>query len=401
MNELAVDPELLRWSERFAARTRSDVGGEIAMILALAARTDVISFAGGIPDPETFPGEALAEILAELAEARDVTAFQYGPTAGLASTRAYLGDRLESLQGRRPADDELMVTSGGIEALELLGKSFLDPGDLVVVEAPTYLGSIMSFRSFEAEVVAVTLDDGGLDPEALEAELRGGLRPKLVYTIPDHQNPAGVTMTAERRSALVALAARYGFLVVEDVAYRELTFAGEQPASLWAQAPDRVVQMGTFSKTFMPGTRLGWACGPPEVVEKLTWAKQLTDQCSSGLAQRLLEEYGRRGLLETQIRSACALYGARCRTLLSSLEEHLGGRAEWTEPRGGFFSWLTIPGENAVELAEQAADAGVAVVPGTPFYPDGRGADAFRLSFSRVREDEIKTGVARLAALVL
>ena len=343
MTELSVEPELIRWSERFAARTRSNVGAEIAQILALAARTDVISFAGGIPDPVTFPGRELAAILAELAEQSDVTAFQYGPTEGLASTRDWLAERLERLEGRRPGDGELMVTSGGIEALELLGKAFLDPGDIVAVEAPTYLGAIMSVRSFEADVAGIAVDDDGLDPAAFEAELAKGLRPKFLYTIPDHQNPAGVTLSAERRAAVTALARRYGFLVVEDVAYRELTFTADRPQAMWTAAPDVVLQIGTFSKTFMPGTRLGWAAGPAEVVAKLAWAKQLTDQCPSGLGQRLLEEYGRRGLLDEQIRNANELYGSRCAALLAALAAELGERARWTRPKGGFFSWVTLP----------------------------------------------------------
>jgi 2-aminoadipate transaminase len=400
VTELSVEPELVRWSERFAARTRSDVGAEIAQILALAARTDVISFAGGIPDPVTFPGRDLAAILAELAETGDVTAFQYGPTEGLASTRGWLADRLERLEGRRPGEGELMVTSGGIEALELLGKAFLDPGDVVAVEAPTYLGAIMSVRSFEADVAGFAVDDDGLDPGSLETELAKGLRPKFLYTIPDHQNPAGVTLSAERRAAVAELARRYGFLVVEDVAYRELTFTPDRPPAMWATAPDVVLQIGTFSKTFMPGTRLGWAAGPADVVAKLAWAKQLTDQCPSGLGQRLLEEYGRRGLLDEQIARANELYGSRCAALLAALEAELGDRARWTRPRGGFFSWAVLPGVDALDLAARGADAGVAVVPGSPFYADERGGDAVRLSFSRAGEDEIAEGVRRLAALL-
>lgn len=400
MGELAVEPELARWAERFAARARSGAGAELADILALAARSDIISFAGGVPDPATLPGAELAEILHELAASGDVTAFQYGPTGGLDSTLEWLGERLSVLQGRRPGAGGLMITSGGIEAMELLGKVFLEPDDVVAVEAPTYLGSIMAFRAWGAQVVPLATDDDGLDPGALAAALADGLRPKLVYTIPDHQNPAGVTLAADRRPALVELARRHGLLLVEDVAYRELTFEGTQPPSLWSLAPDVVVQISTFSKTFMPGTRLGWACGPAEVVERLVWAKQLTDQCPSGLAQRLLEEYGRRGLLDEQIERACALYGSRARACLAALERHVGTRGRWTRPRGGFFTWLTLPGVDSFDLAARAADAGVAVVPGSPFFPDDRGRDSLRLSFSRAAEEEIDAGVARLAGLL-
>ncbi len=303
---------------------------------------------------------------------------------------------------RRPDDDELLVTSGGIEALELVGKSFLDRGDTVVVEAPTYLGAIMAFRSFEADVVAVNLDDGGLDPDDLERRLAAGLRPKLLYTIPDHQNPAGVSLAADRRAALVELARRYGFLIVEDVAYRELTYDGEPPATLWSLAPDVVVQAGTTSKTFFPGVRLGWAVGPSEVIAQLTSAKQLTDQCAGALGQRLFEEYARRGWLDEQLVRSRALYRRRRDLLVAAFERTMPAGATWTRATGGFFSWLTLPEPNdAVEVAKRAVERGVAVVPGVPFFPDGRGERNLRLSYSAVSDDEIATGVERLASLLV
>src|SRR5262249_31046885 len=222
----------------FAERTRGEVGDGIASVLAILGRTDLISFAGGFPDPQTFPRERAAALLAEFAAGGESTAFQYGPTRGLAGTLDAMAGRIESLQGRRPADDELLVTSGAIEALELTGKSFLDRGDTVVIEAPTYLGAIQAFRSFEAELVAVPLDDDGLEVDELERLLAGGLRPKLLYTIPDHQNPAGVSMLVERRIELVELARRHGFVIVEDVAYRELGFGEDALPSLLSLAPD-------------------------------------------------------------------------------------------------------------------------------------------------------------------
>ena len=387
------------WSELFAARTRNGAGDGIAAILGLVADSELISFAGGLPDPSTFPAERAAELLRELAAAGDASAFQYAPTQGLAGTRDVLAARLESLQGRRPDESELLVTSGGIEALELVGKSFLDAGDTAVVEAPTYLGAIMAFRSFEAEVAGIGVDGEGLRVDELEARLADGLRPKLLYTIPDHQNPAGVSLAAERRQALVELARRYGFLIVEDVAYRELGFGGEEPPSLWSLGPDVVVQAGTTSKTFFPGVRLGWAVGPAEVVAQLVSAKQNTDQCAGALGQRLFEETVRRGWLDEQLERSRVLYARRCRRLLAALERELQEGVEWTQPQGGFFSWLTLPVE-AAELAGRAAAAGVAVVPGALFFPDGRGRRNLRLSFSGVDDDLIDVGIARLAALL-
>src|SRR4051794_12501534 len=258
---MAVAPDTARWNSLFAARTRGDVGDGIAAVLAFLGRPDVISFAGGFPDPRTFPRERAATLLAEFASAREASAFQYAPTRGLAGTLDALARRLETTQGRRPADDELVVTSGAIEVLELIGKSFLERGDVVVVEGPTYLGAIMAFRSFEAEVEAISMDGDGLEVDELGRRLAEGLRPKLVYTIPDHQNPAGVSLSAERRTPLIELARRYGFLIVEDVAYRELGFDDEPAPSLWSLAPDVVVQAGTTSKTVFPRVRLGGAGG--------------------------------------------------------------------------------------------------------------------------------------------
>ena len=396
---MAVTPDSRRWEELFAARTRNDAGDGITVILGYLANPDLISFAGGFPDPETFPAEQTAAILQELASAGDTAAFQYAPTRGLAGTRDAMASRIDALQGARPADDELLVTSGGIEALELVAKSFLDKGDVVVVEGPTYLGAIMAFRGFEARVDAVPLDDDGLDVDELATRLAAGLRPKLLYTIPDHQNPAGVTLSSERRTALVDLARRYGFLIVEDVAYRELGFDGSALASLWSIGPDVVVQAGTTSKTFCPGVRLGWAAGPAEIVAQLVAAKQNTDQCAGALGQRLFEEYSRRGWIDEQLVRSRALYARRCARLLAALERSMPAGVEWTQPSGGFFSWLTLPVDGG-ELARRAVDEGVAVVPGAPFFPDGRGTTNVRLSFSNVGDELIDVGIERVAALV-
>jgi 2-aminoadipate transaminase len=331
-----------------------------------------------------------------------VSAFQYAPTRGLAGPIDALAGRLETLQGRRPAEDELLITSGGIEALELVGKAFLDRGDLVVVEGPTYVGAIMAFRSFEAEVVAVPMDEQGLQVDELERRLAEGLRPKLLYTIPDHQNPAGVSLSAERRALLVDLARRYGFLIIEDVAYRELGFEDDAPQSLWSLAPDVVVQAGTTSKTFFPGVRLGWAAGPADVAAQLVAAKQNTDQCAGALGQRLFEEYVRRGWIDEQLARSRTLYRRKCERMLSALERSMPSDARWTRAQGGFFSWLTLPdGVDAGDLAKRAVENGVGVVPGSLFFPDGRGRENVRLSFSMVDEALIDDGIERLASLVV
>jgi len=397
---MAVVPET-QWVRLFAARTRGEVGEGIAEVLALLGRPDVISFAGGFPDPRTFPRERAAVLLEEFAASGEADAFQYTPTRGLAGTLDALAARLEATQGRRPAESEVLITSGAIEALELVGKSFLDRGDTVVVEGPTYLGAIMAFRGFEAEIVAVPIDDHGLDVEQFGHRLAAGLRPKLVYSIPDHQNPGGVSLSVERRTALVELARAHGFLIVEDVAYRELGFDEDAAPSLWSLAPDVVVQAGTTSKTFFPGVRLGWAVGPAEICAQLVAAKQNTDQCAGALGQRLFEEYVRRGWIDEQLAGSRALYRRKCDLTLAALAKDMPASVRWTRPNGGFFTWLTLPeGEDAAGLATRAIERSVGIVPGSLFFPDGRGRENVRLSFSFVDEALIDDGIGRLASLL-
>jgi 2-aminoadipate transaminase len=369
--------------------------------MALSNASDVISFSGGFPDPATFPGEVLADLVRELVVGGDASALQYTPTQGLPGIRAFLRERLGRQDGHQPAETELAVTSGGIDALGLISKTFLDTGDQVLVEAPSYLGAIMAFRGFEAAVGSVGIDDDGLLVDVLADLLAAGARPKLLYVISDHQNPAGVSLAAERRVALIELARRYGVLLVEDVAYRELAFDGGRLPSLLSLGPDVVVQIGTFSKTFFPGVRLGWAAGPAEVIARLVTAKQNSDQCAGALGQRLLEEYGRRGLLDRQIVAARELYRRRCELLLEAMDAHMPEGVRWTRPRGGFFSWVTLPaGTDAAELARKAMAEGVAVVPGTPFFPDAQRQGHLRLSFSRVDDDLVAEGVRRLGAIL-
>jgi 2-aminoadipate transaminase len=285
--------------------------------------------------------------------------------------------------------------------MQLLARVFLDEADTVATEAPTYLGAAMCFAAAGAELVTVPVDDAGLDVDALAGLLANGTRPKFLYTNPDHQNPAGVTLSGERRGVLVELARRYGFLVVEDVAYREFAYGREPLPSLWATAPDVVVQIGTFSKIFSPGTRLGWAVGPEEEVERLAWAKQISDQCASALAQRVVEEYGRRGHLDRQVERATGLYAARCGRMLECLEAELPAGVSWTRPGGGFFTWLTLPDSlDAAHVAERCAEAGVVLVPGVPFFPDDRGRSYLRVCFSRASLPEIEEGVRILGRVL-
>jgi 2-aminoadipate transaminase len=384
----------------FARRARNRGDAELNAILA-GAPPGVLSLMGGFPNPATFPADALDELVAGLLRDDPAGALQYTPVEGIPSVREFLLDRQEQLQGGRPDPGELIVTSGGMECITLACQALVDPGDAVVVEAPTYLGALMAFAGVEAEVVGIPMDEDGMLVDALEERLAAGLRPKLVYVIPDFQNPSGRTLSLERRRALVAVCRRFGVVVLEDVAYREIAFSDDgAPPTLWSLAPDVVVQAGTFSKIFCPGVRLGWAAGPREVIEQMAAAKQTTDQCAGGLGQRIVEAYGRAGHFERRIPEARALYASHWRAVRGALESHMPAGCRWSEPEGGFFTWLALPGIDTTAMRVAALKAGVAYVPGTPFYPGEGGANELRVSFSYLDEEELEAAVSRLAGVV-
>jgi 2-aminoadipate transaminase len=383
----------------FARRARLRAGDELKTILA-GSPPGVLSMTGGLPNPATFPTDELDEIVRRLVRDDAAVALQYTPTPGLDGVREYLVDRQEQLQGHRPDREELIVTSGGMECIALMCQALVDPGDTVVVEAPSYLGALIAFAAAEADVVAIEMDDEGLIVDALAERLAAGARPKFVYTIPEYQNPTGRTLSLARRRELVELCRRHGVLIFEDVAYRELSFDGTSLPTLWSLAPDLVVQAGTFSKSLFPGVRLGWAVGPAPVVAELTTAKLNTDQCAAGLGQRLLEEYGRAGGFERNLPAARELYASHWAALSAALREHMPGGSTWTEPTGGFLTWLTFPEDlDVLELRPAALEAGVAYVAGPPFHVDGGGHSSVRLSFSNLNEAELTTAAERLGCV--
>jgi 2-aminoadipate transaminase len=388
------------WSARLARRTTGQEG-VLTAILALANAQGLINFSGGFPAPELFPTEILAGIASDLMSSDAATALQYAPSEGIASTRDAIADHLAVIEGRRPDDAELMITSGGIDAVTLIAKSMLDPGDVVAVEEPTYVGAVTGFQGFDPVLRGIPMDADGLDVDALAALAAGSRTPKLLYTIPEYQNPSGRTLSVERRHALVELCRRHRILIVEDVAYRELGFHGERLPSLWSLAPDVVVQIGTFSKTFFPGVRLGWAAGPAEVVAQLVVAKQNSDQCAGALGQRMVEQFLRRGHFGPQVEREQAFYRSRGEAMNRALEQHLSGLGSWTVATGGFFSWLHVPGIRTEALQLAARDQGVAFVPGSPFFAEHVRHDHLRLAYSRASETDIEEGIARLAALVV
>jgi 2-aminoadipate transaminase len=386
------------WSSRFARRTHGR-DGTLSAILALANASGVINFSGGFPEHALFPTDVLDRLVERLLREDASVALQYAPSQGIAATRDVLAAQLARLQGRRPSEAELMVTSGGIDAITLIARSMLDPGDVVVVEEPSYVGAVTGFTSSDARVVGVPIGEDGLDVDAFAALLAGGLRPKLVYTIPEHQNPTGWSMAADRRAAFVDLCRRYGVLIVEDVAYRELWFDRPPADSLWSLGPDVVVQIGTFSKTFFPGVRLGWAAGPADVIAQMVFAKQNSDQCAGALGQRLVEAFISGGHYDAHVARARELYRARGATMDAALAQTFAGTdASWSRADGGFFSWLRLPGVDTTALTARVRDAGVAYVPGQGFFAGAPDTEHIRLSFSRVSEPDIVEGIARLGA---
>jgi 2-aminoadipate transaminase len=388
------------FAHAFARRTRLRGGDELTTILA-GSPPGVLSMTGGFPNPATFPTDEIDEIAARIVREDAAVALQYTPCEGVASVREYLIERQEQLQGRRPQGAELIVTSGGMECIALMCQALIDPGDTIAVEAPSYLGALMAFGGAEAEVVAIAMDDDGLRVDVLADRLAAGLRPKFLYTVPEYQNPTGRTLPLDRRRELIKLCRRHGLLIFEDVAYRELPFDGTSLPSLWSLAPDVVLQAGTFSKSFFPGVRLGWATGPSEVVAELSAAKQNTDQCAGGLGQRLLEEYGRAGGFERHLPGARALYASRWAALSAALTQHMPEEVDWTEPTGGFLTWLTLPEElDTLAMRPAATAAGVAYVPGPPFHVGNSGRNTLRLSFSHLTETELEAAVERLAGVV-
>ncbi|MCL6581534.1 MAG: PLP-dependent aminotransferase family protein [Firmicutes bacterium] len=385
----------------FSGRARAVQRSELAALFALAERPDVISFAGGFPDPAWFLPEC-EEVAARLLREARGSALQYGPTPGLTAFREYVAERCRR-QGMEVAPAEVVVTSGALQGLDLVAKVFLEPGDPVVVECPTYLGAIQTLSTYEARLVEVPGDEVGLVPEALDETLRdlerSGRPAKFVYVVPSFQNPTGLTLPLDRRRSLLEVASRHGLPVVEDHAYAELRYDGEPVPSL--KALDReglVILLGTFSKIFSPGLRLGWTVAPAAVTEKIILFKQGTDQCSSTLGQMMALEYGRLGLIERQIAVTTAGLREKKRLTLEVLDRRFGPLVRRTEPEGGFYTWLTLPeGVDTARMLERAVrDHRVAYVAGPAFYVGRRGSSQLRLCYSLLPGGLIDEGVRRL-----
>jgi 2-aminoadipate transaminase len=374
-------------------------------LMALTEREDVISLAGGLPDTSTFPPDSYASLMRTVAADSCARALQYAPTEGLARVKACIVEVMRA-EGLEVDPDEVLVTTGGQQVIDLVCKTLIDPGDVIVAEAPTYPGAVPTFCAYQADVVQVRMDRDGMRVDELEATLdeleQTGRRPKFIYTVPNFHNPAGVTLSLERRRELVRIAQERELLVLEDNPYGLLRYESEPLPTLRAlDGGNFVIYASTFSKILSPGMRLGWTVAPRPVLEKMNIGKQSSDLCSSSLSQYFVAAYFESGPWHEYVRSLIEIYRRRRDVMLDALAEHYPREAEWTHPQGGLFIWATLPDYiDTTDLLARALEQRVAFVPGRAAYVDGRGGSSMRLNFSGVGEDDIREGIRRIGEVV-
>jgi 2-aminoadipate transaminase len=400
------------WSERFAQRTQRMTSSMIRELLKLTEKPDVISFAGGLPAPEVFPIAEVERATEAVLREHGRTALQYAATEGYVPLRELLVRHM-ARYGIHVKPANVMITSGSQQGLDLVGRLFVNPGDRILTESPTYLGALQAWSAYQADYLTVPVDEDGLDVDRLEAQLRGG--PKFLYVLPNFQNPAGVTLSLERRRRLVELANHYGAPIVEDDPYGQLRYEGEHLppiVELDAELHDdgksdgdftgNVLYLSTLSKTLAPGLRVAWVVAPESVIARLVQMKQGADLHSSTFCQMVAYEVAKDGFLDRHVKRIRELYGERRNAMLAALERHFPAEARWTRPRGGLFLWLTLPaGLDSTALLKTALDEErVAFVPGASFFPKGGGERTCRLNFSYAPPDVIEEGIRRLATVV-
>lgn len=397
--------DLERYAGLFARRTQVMKSSAMRDLMAVTARPEVISLAGGFPDTSTFPAEDFAALMARVGAESSARALQYGPTEGMEEAKACIV-QVMAAEGMEVEPEELLVTTGGQQVIDLVCKTLIDPGDVIVTEAPTYPGAVPVFCSYEADVVQIEMDDEGMRVDALEETLdrlaADGRVPKFIYTIPSFQNPGGVTMALERRRRLVEVARSRELLVLEDNPYGLLRYEGSALPPLYAlDGGEYVIYLGTFSKILSPGLRLGWTAAPRPVLEKLNLGKQAADLCSAPLGQHFVAAYFAARDWRAYVETQSVVYRRRRDAMLEALDEHFPREARWTRPEGGLFVWATLPDYiDTTDLLARALRENVAFVPGRAAYVDGRGGSSMRLNFSGVDEDEIREGVRRIGKVV-
>jgi 2-aminoadipate transaminase len=407
--ERVIDTALTTWADRYALRIVGLKSSMIRELLKLTARPDVISFAGGLPAPEIFPVQEIAAA-AQRVLARGTESLQYGPTEGFQPLRELIVRHM-SRYGIRVTPANVLVTSGSQQALDLVGKLLIDAGDRVLVEEPTYLGALQAFGTYQPQYLTIDLDDEGIRVDDLEPQLRAG--PKFVYVLPNFHNPAGVTMSLERRRRLVELASHYGVPLLEDDPYGQLRYEGDHLPPLVVLDADMhgngggktfrgdVMYLGTLSKTLAPGLRIGWVVAPEEVIAKLVQLKQGADLHTSTFTQMVAWETARGGFLDQHVHRIRDVYRARRDAMLAALDRHFPPGCTWTRPQGGLFLWATLPpGHDSAKLLEVALQSKVAFVPGVAFSARGNGARSMRLNFSYSPPEVIEEGIRRLGKAV-
>lgn len=400
MRAFNVDRDL----DRYAQRTRGMAASEIRALFAVASRPEVVSLAGGMPDVSALDADAVARVTADVLRTQSATALQYGGGQGSPALREMLC-QVMAAEGANVQPDDLVVTTGGQQALDLIAKCFLDPGDVVVAEGPSYVGALGAFAAYQAEVVHLPMDADGLVPELLAAALADlasqGRRAKLLYTVPNHQNPAGVSLSVQRRREVVRIAREHDVLVVEDNPYGLLDFKGELRPPLVSLDPEQVVYVGTLSKIFSPGIRVGWVWARAAIRDKLVLLKEASDLCQSNLTQAIADAWLRSEPWLDQVVAYRERYRERCEALLTELELVFPRECSWRAPTGGLFAWVQLPeGIDTGEMLARAVNARVAYVPGRAFYATGGGDREMRLNFSYASTDRIREGVRRLGELI-
>lgn len=398
--------EIERYAGLFARRTQQMRSSAMRDLMAITARPEVISLAGGLPDTSTFPPETFAALTDRIARRSCASALQYGPTEGFQATKERIVEVMAA-EGMRADPDDMVVTTGGQQVIDLVTKILVDPGDVVICEAPTYPGAVPTFSSYEADVIQIEMDSDGMRVDLLEETLERldheQRRPKFIYTVPTFQNPAGVTLSAPRRRRLVEIARERELLVLEDNPYGLLRYEGEQLPPLYAlDGGEYVIYLGTFSKILSPGLRLGWVTAPGPVLSKIKLGKQAADLCTSSLAQQFVDAYFEEGRWRHYVQDLCTIYRQRRDAMLDALAEFFPREAEWTQPSGGLFIWATLPDfiDTGDLLAKALREERVAFVPGSAAYVDGRGGSSMRLNFSGADVDGIVEGVRRIGKVI-
>jgi 2-aminoadipate transaminase len=399
------------WTSRYALRTKGITSSAIRDLLKVTQKPGMISFAGGLPAPDVFPVQRFDEACHKVLMQQAASALQYGETEGYRPLRELIANNI-ARYGIKPKVENVLITSGSQQALDLIGKLFINTGDRVLVEAPTYLGALQAFTVYGAEYVSVPIDENGLRTDLLEEPLRSG--PKFMYVLPNFQNPGGTTLSEGRRHELVLLSERYGIPIIEDDPYGQLRYEGEHLPSLVVldrknlardngYSIGNVIYLSTFSKTLAPGLRLGWIVAPSEIISKLTQLKQGADLHTSTFTQSLAYEVARDGFLDQHVKLIRKIYGERRDVMLQALKEFFPPAVTWTHPQGGLFLWVTLPeGLDMQAVFKSALEQNVAFVPGDSFYAnDGReGRRHMRLNFSNAAPEQIREGIRRLAAAV-